>query len=77
MAAYHKEENKMAGTKNTKDSTPALIRSVAKKITTNPKFATDANMMMSAGAVIERARKAGKSDAEIGKMSAAQLRKLL
>ena len=73
----------MAGTKkpapkaNPKTNSPELIRAVAKKITTNPKFADDANMMMSANAVITRAKKAGKTPEQIAAMSAAQLKKLL
>lgn len=73
----------MAGTKkpapkaNPKTNSPELIRSVAKKITTNPKFADDANMAMSANAVIVRAKKAGNTPEQIAKMSAAQLRKYL
>ena len=73
----------MAGAKkpapkaNPKTNDPALIRAVAKKITTNPKFADDANMMVSANAVITRAKKAGKTPEQIANMSAAQLKKLL
>lgn len=73
----------MAGTKkptpkaNPKNNSPELIRAVAKKITTNPKFADDANMAMSANAVITRARKAGNTPEQIAKMSAAQLKKYL
>lgn len=73
----------MAGTKkpapkaNPKTNSPELIRAVAKKITTNPKFADDANMAMSANAVIIRAKKAGNTPEQIAKMSAAQLRKYL
>lgn len=70
----------MAGTKkqaNPKNNDPAMIRAVAKKIATNPKFADDANLAMSANAVITRAKKTGKTDADIAKMTAAQLRKFL
>lgn len=74
----------MAGTKkpvapkaNPKNNSPELIRAVAKKITTNPKFADDANMAMSANAVIIRAKKAGNTPEQIAKMSAAQLKKYL
>ena len=73
----------MAGTKkpgpkaNPKNNGPELIRAVAKKITTNPKFADDANMAMSANAVIIRAKKAGNTPEQIAKMSAAQLKKYL
>ena len=73
----------MAGAKkpapkaNPKTNSPELIRAVAKKITTNPKFADDANMAMSANAVIIRAKKAGNTPEQIAKMSAAQLKKYL
>lgn len=73
----------MAGTKkpapkaNPKTNSPELIRAVAKKITTNPRFADDANMAMSANAVIIRAKKAGNTPEQIAKMSAAQLKKYL
>lgn len=73
----------MAGTKkpapkaNPKTNSPELIRSVAKKITNSPKFADDANMAMSANAVIIRAKKAGNTPEQIAKMSAAQLKKYL
>ena len=73
----------MAGVKkpapkaNPKTNSPELIRAVAKKITTNPKFADDANMAMSANAVIIRAKKAGNTPEQIAKMSAAQLKKYL
>lgn len=73
----------MAGTKkpaskaNPKTNSPELIRAVAKKITNNPKFADDANMAMSANAVIIRAKKAGNTPEQIAKMSAAQLKKYL
>lgn len=60
-----------------RDNDPALIRSVAKKIANNPKFADDANMLMGANTVIARARKAGNTPEQIAKMSAAQLRKLI
>lgn len=73
----------MAGTKkpapkaNPKNNSRELIDAVAKKITTNPKFADEANMQMSANAVITRARKAGNTPEQIAKMSAAQLKKYL
>lgn len=73
----------MAGTKkpapkaNLKNNSRELIDAVAKKITTKPKFADEANMQMSANAVITRARKAGNTPEQIAKMSAAQLKKYL
>lgn len=73
----------MAGTKkpapkaNPKNNSRELIDTVAKKITTNPKFADEANMQMSANAVIIRAKKAGNTPEQIAKMSAAQLKKYL
>ena len=60
-----------------KNNSPTLIDAVAKKITNNPKFADDANMLMSANGVIARARKEGKTPEQIAKMSAAQLKKYL
>ena len=54
-----------------------LIPKVAGKITTDPRFTYEANMMMSAHAVIIRAKKAGNSLDQIEKMSATQLRKFL
>lgn len=77
MAGAKKPAAKAAPKANPKTNDPALIRAVAKKITTDPKFADDANMMMSANAVITRAKKAGKSPEQIAAMSAAQLKKLL
>lgn len=74
MAAAKKQTAAKADPKN---NSRELIDAVAKKITTNPKFADDANMQMSANGVIAKARKAGKTPEQIAKMSAAQLRKFL
>lgn len=77
MAGTKKTTTKPVGKANPKTNDPALIDAVAKKITNNPKFADDANMLMSANGVIARARKEGKTPEQIAKMSAAQLKKYL
>lgn len=77
MAGTRKPAAKAAPKANPKTNSPELIRAVAKKITTDPKFADDANMLVSANAVITRAKKAGKTPDQIANMSAAQLKKLL
>lgn len=74
MASAKKQTVNKADFKN---NSRELIKTVAEKITTDPKFAYDANMQMSANGVIAKARKAGKTPEQIAKMNAAQLRKYL
>ena len=60
-----------------KNNSHELIVAVAGKIVNDPKFIYDANIRMSATAVIARARRDGYSPEQIAKMSARQLQKYL
>lgn len=61
--------------KSPKGNSWAQVDAVAKKLG-GAANAKNADVLMSADVYIQRAKKAGKSDAEIAKMSAAQLKKL-
>ena len=61
--------------KTPKGNSWAQVNAVAKKIG-GTYGATDADTLLSADVYVTRAKKAGKTDAEIAKMTAAQLKKL-